>query len=209
LKTQTIHLLKRLSSGIRFSWRRLFFNQEGASQERKWELIEGYRKKLNVRTLVESGTLFGDTVFRFKDRFEKIISIELSEELADKAIKRFEKDSNITILKGDSADVLPKILSSLREPVLFWLDGHYSYEFVRNGEMIRTAKGETETPVGKELDAIIAAKISCVILIDDARIFTGEGDYPSIRSIRRKIASCKQYNKFKVSDDIIQIISKF
>ena len=69
---------------------------------------------------------------------------------ANKAIKRFADDKNVRILQGDSGKELPSLIDGVEEPVLFWLDGHYSSEFFVKDEYIRTAKGEKNTPIEKE-----------------------------------------------------------
>ena len=61
--------------------------------------------------------------------------------------KKFSKLTHINLIKGDSSEKLPEILKSLKEPALFWLDGHYSDEI--------TAKGDLNTPIYNELTAIL------------------------------------------------------
>lgn len=174
----------------------------------KWEVIEHYRKIYEPRVMVETGTFLGDTVDHFKNKFESVISIELSEDLAKKAMKRFANTEGVRIIEGDSSLVLPGILPELNSPVLFWLDGHYSFEFFVNNEFIRTAKGETKTPIEKELDIILQSEIESVILVDDARLFTGKEDYPSIKSVKRKVKKYKVDRMVFVKNDIIHIIPK-
>lgn len=85
-----------------------------------------------------------------KKKYDKIISIELGEDLYNNAKNRFKDDKNVTILKGDSGKVLPTILSDLNHPIIFWLDGHYS--------ALITAKGEIDCPIFEELNAIFQSK---------------------------------------------------
>ena len=112
--------------------------------------ITEYKDKYGYGVLVETGTFMGDMVEAQKKIFQKIFSIELEIDLANKAIKRFHNDKNVTIVQGDSGKVLPKILSDMNEPAIFWLDGHYSAGI--------TAKGEKECPIFEELDAIFNSK---------------------------------------------------
>src|SRR5687768_9533730 len=88
--------------------------------------ITGYQKKYSISTLVETGTYLGDMVEAQKKRFRKIISIELSVDLYEKAKQRFVKDKNVRIVQGDSGEALPGILKEITERAIFWLDGHYS-----------------------------------------------------------------------------------
>ena len=175
---------------------------------KKREVIDYYRELYKPKIMVETGTFFGDTVEAFKNKFEKVISIELSKELAEKASKRFGGDENVTILQGDSSKVLPSLLAEIKSPVLFWLDGHYSSEFFINEVFVRTAKGERNTPIEKELDIIFQSSVKCVILIDDARLFTGQDDYPTIKEIKKKVKEYKIESKVLVNKDIIIITPK-
>jgi hypothetical protein len=177
--------------------------------ELKREILNSYKDKYALKIFVETGTFFGDTVEYFKNSFKKVYSIELAEDLAKKAQKRFEHDRQVEIIQGDSGSLLKGILKDINEPVLFWLDGHYSSEFFIGDEYIRTARTDKDTPVVEELDTILSSPINHVILIDDARGFDGLGDYPSISSIKRKVRKSKgsAYN-YKVENDIIQIYPK-
>ncbi len=172
----------------------------------KRKVIEHYRKIYEPKVMLETGTFFGDTVEYFKNKFESIISIELSSDLATKAIERFRADSNIRIIQGDSSDVLPSLLIDLKVPVLFWLDGHYSSEFFIGDEFIRTAKGDLNTPIEKELDIILRSKIESIILIDDARLFNGKDDYPTLNAIIEKVKGYKDNATVLLEKDIIVII---
>jgi 16S rRNA A1518/A1519 N6-dimethyltransferase RsmA/KsgA/DIM1 with predicted DNA glycosylase/AP lyase activity len=108
--------------------------------EVKKNTLNGYKNKYGLNVLVETGTFMGDTVEYFKDRMKKIISIELAEDLAKRAQKRFENNQNIKIINGDSGKVLKDIVKEINEPILFWLNGHYSSEFFMGDEYIVTVK---------------------------------------------------------------------
>lgn len=110
------------------------------SYEVKKNTLNEYKKKYGLNVLVETGTFMGDTVEYFKDRMKRIISIELAEDLAKRAQKRFENNQNIKIINGDSGKVLKDIVKEINEPILFWLNGHYSSEFLMGDEYIVTVK---------------------------------------------------------------------
>ena len=66
--------------------------------------------------------------------------------------------------------------------------------------------GATETPIEGELKSLLAASApDHVILIDDARMFTGEGDYPPIGELERRVATAKPNLHLSVKDDVIRI----
>jgi len=161
--------------------------------------IKEYKDKYEYEILVETGTYKGAMVEAQKKRFRKIFSVELGVDLFNKAVKRFYNDKNVTIVQGDSGKVLPKILSEINEPALFWLDGHYSAGI--------TSKGEKECPIFEELDAIFSnKKFNHIILIDDARCFIGQGDYPAIAQLTEYIKSKNEKYQIEVKHDIIRFV---
>ena len=114
------------------------------------------------------------------------------------AVKRFEKNPRIKILHGDSGSVLNELLKTISEKALFWLDGHYSEGI--------TAKGEYNTPIINELRSILTHQVDGhVILIDDARCFTGVDDYPTLEALERYVNSFDRGMKFEVEHDLIRI----
>ncbi len=166
--------------------------------KQKQSILNYYRRRFGMETLIETGTYEGDMVFAMRNRFEKIYSIELGNELATRAKQRFSTHQHIKILQGDSSVVLPKILTDINTRALFWLDGHYSGGI--------TAKGSSHTPIISELDAILSRDVKGdVILIDDARCFNGEKDYPTLESIKKFINEKNNTLSIIIKSDIIRI----
>lgn len=165
----------------------------------KQMIIREYQDKHKYTTLLETGTYMGDMVEAQKKRFKKIFSIELDIELFNKATKRFKNDKNVTIVQGDSGKVLPKILSNINEPTIFWLDGHYSAGI--------TAKGAKDCPIFEELEGILNnTNFNHILLIDDARYFVGEGDYPTIESLTEYVKSKNEKYQIEVKHDVIRYV---
>ena len=164
----------------------------------KQTAIAEYRKKYNVDILVETGTFLGDMVEAQKSSFKKVYSVELSEKLFKKAQKRFKNDQQVYLFQGDSSTVLNKIIPELKEPALFWLDGHYSGGI--------TALGHKECPVPEELEAIFKSPHQHLILIDDARLFNGTRSYPTLEEIKALMKSAGKDYSIEVIDDIIRLI---
>ena len=159
--------------------------------------IREYGRKYGCRTLIETGTYLGDMVEAQRRNFDRVYSIELSTDLCNKAVERFKEFPNVSILQGDSGMILPKLMKDVQSPALFWLDGHYSAGF--------TAKGEKDCPIHEELDAIFSSSPHPhILLIDDARLFVGEGDYPTIESLSAFIRSKNPKYRIQVKDDIIR-----
>jgi hypothetical protein len=163
--------------------------------------VKTFAQKYGVRVFIETGTFLGDMVAAVTSDFDRIYSIELSEDLFNQVAKKFAGYNHITILHGDSFQVLPGILRQINVPCLFWLDGHYSSE---NAE-----KGRGKSSIILELKQIYAHPIkNHVILIDDARLFTGKNDYPTIEFLKAFVKSVLPYYEFDIHNDIIRIYKK-
>ncbi len=160
---------------------------------------------------IETGTYMGDTLEVLKSNFDKLISIELSSDLASRASKRFFNEPHISIIHGDSSSQLSEIISSIDKGILFWLDGHYSSEFWVNDEYIITAKGEKHTPILEELRQI-AGHLHInkhVILVDDARLFNGKDDYPDLSFLKTFVKVNFPAHLFSVKNDMIRILPTY
>ena len=121
--------------------------------------IKWTAKRYGLKTFIETGTAYGDTIRSVRKLFKKIYSVELDPHLFYYSWCDFFKYFNITVICGDSPRALKRILKDIDEPCLFWLDAHWS------GGV--TARGKVDTPVIDELKAISKSKYNHVILIDD------------------------------------------
>lgn len=164
----------------------------------KQAVIRKFASDYGLTTLIETGTYLGAMVNAMKNHFKCIISIELDPTLAELACRRFSGRNHVTILQGDSSEVLPQVLVDNDAPSLFWLDGHFSGGI--------TARGNLQTPVMEELSIILdQSRPRHVILIDDARHFTGEKDYPTIEEVEHLVHERYSGYKIEVKNDIIRI----
>lgn len=167
----------------------------------KQKIVKIYANKFLINIFIETGTYLGEMVNATRKIFKKIYSIELDDELYKNAKKKFSKYNHISIIQGDSSKILPTILSKIKQPCLFWLDAHYSGGI--------TAKGEFETPIMQELNYILnSSKYNHVILIDDARLFIGKKDYPTLKELKKLISKKRPNYYFIVKKDIIRIHKK-
>jgi hypothetical protein len=167
----------------------------------KIRTIQEYQLKYGYSILIETGTYMGDMVEAQRKRFKNVISIELGKDLFEKAKMRFKKNKNVILYKGDSGTVLPQILQDIKEPAIFWLDGHYS-EGV-------TARGDKDCPILEELKAILETeKFNHVLLIDDARLFIGQSDYPTIEELNEFIKGENNSYELEIKNDIIRFVVK-
>lgn len=163
----------------------------------KQEVVRGTGHHFGVTTLVETGTFEGRMVEAVARDFSRIFTIELDPRLSAAAAERFRDRPHITVLEGDSGQLLPLVLTRLEEPAVFWLDAHYS-----GGQ---TARGDSDTPIMHELAAIAGHRLyrEHILLLDDAREFSG-GHYPTLESLRDWALS-HGYGTLIVEDDIIRI----
>jgi hypothetical protein len=93
---------------------------------------------------------------------------------------------------------MPELLSGIKEPCLFWLDAHYS------GGV--TGQADSETPIVKEIKSILAhPRSDHVILIDDAREFTGNSNYPTLEELRQILKNSRREWQMTVDADVIRI----
>jgi hypothetical protein len=150
------------------------------------------------RALVETGTFAGDMVEAMKHRFDRIVSIELSRDFHEQAVRRFRGDRNVELVHGDSGVALGPIVARLDRPALFWLDGHYSAG--------ATAKGERETPILEELRQILEAPdLGHVIVVDDARLFGADPAYPTLADLQAFVLAKRPGLAVEVENDSIRI----
>lgn len=174
----------------------------------RMDLLRDIAKAFELDTFIETGTFMGDTSYAASQTFRTVHTIELSKELYQKAVERFQNNPNIHVYNGDSGKVFQELLPQINGKALFWLDGHYS-----EGQ---TAKGDENTPIIKEIKAIKdAGIIDPVILIDDLRFFDTVWDiipegsaargYPSIDSLCSTIREIDKTYKFAVVGDILMV----
>lgn len=164
----------------------------------KQRVLREYAQRYGTRILIETGTFYGDMVEAMKVDFDHIYSVELCAEFYEKARTRFRKDTHIELIFGNSGTELHRIMNSIDQAALFWLDGHYSGE--------STAHGAVTTPIYEELQQIFDADDrGHVIIIDDARCFESDPAYPRIDDLFVFIKSKRSNVVITVQDDIIRI----
>lgn len=163
----------------------------------KIAVVRAAVREWGIRRFIETGTFFGAMTDAIARLGVEVDSIELDPNLYNRARRIFSNRQNIRLHLGDSAVVLPSLLAALEEPALFWLDAHYSGGI--------TARGEVDTPISGELDAILRHRVrGHVLLIDDARCFDGHGGYPHLHRVLEAVVASGEY-RISVSTDIIRV----
>ncbi len=155
-------------------------------------------KHIGAEVAVETGTYRGDTTAFLARHFRETHTIEVVPALADLARDRFTNQPSITVWDGDSSDVLRSLLPQLKGATLFYLDGHDS------GGV--TGKGLKACPVHEELEIIYGSgKNRISVVIDDARLFGTDPDYPTISEVRQWMERLRPVAIVRVEHDAIVI----
>ncbi|MGE5174946.1 MAG: hypothetical protein ACM3JJ_01115 [Hyphomicrobiales bacterium] len=160
----------------------------------KVRTVLDHARRFGIDTLVETGTFEGEMARKCAASFRRVETIELDPGLAAAAARKLARLPNVRVIRGDSAAALAAVVASLEAPAVFWLDAHYSGE--------GTAKGDTETPLLREIAAIATGRArGHVVLVDDARLL-GTGDYPTADALRDALARLDPGGGFEIRDDI-------
>lgn len=168
-------------------------------QETRW-----LKEKINLTTVIEGGTYQGETAKRLSSDFAKVFTIEKSEVMFEEAKKNIGDIQNITQLRGDTRNHLPKLVSE-NDDILFWLDAHWS-----GGD---TYGEQDECPLLQELGIIFGSNMkNYAVLIDDARLFLAPpplphkvNNWPSIKQVTDMVPL--DFDMI-VNDDVIYVVPK-
>jgi hypothetical protein len=162
----------------------------------KQKVVRKYGEKFGLRTLVETGTYYGEMVAAMKNRFDRVYSIEYVPGLAERATRKFARDEHVKIFCGDSRVVMPEVLKLLAGPALFWLDaGYYGWVGIRSNEQRLSA----------ELEMILSHGYPHIILLDDARGLTGRDGIPSVDDVKAYVESTFPRRSVEVQYDIMRV----
>ena len=141
-----------------------------------------YRNAFAGGTWVETGTFLGETTALLAQGSGHVYSLEPASGLYQRAAAKFSSVKNVTIINGPSESEFPNLLPTLKGPINFWLDGHFSAGV--------TFQGELDSPILAELSAIeqnFEHLQPVCVLIDDIRCFDPShpeyASYPSLDSL--------------------------
>lgn len=164
----------------------------------KQKVVREYGERFGLKTLVETGTYYGEMVAAMKKRFDHIYSIEYVPALAERATRKFLHDKQIRIFCGDSHVVMPEVLALLQGPALFWLDaGYYGW--------VGTRTKHNEQRLSAELEMILSHPYPHMILLDDARGLTGRDGIPSVGDVKSYVESKFPQRTVEVKYDIMRM----
>lgn len=129
-----------------------------------------------AKYFIETGTSLGATIFNIYSNFEQCHTIELSEELFQKAVEKAKANNikNINFIWGDSSIKLKELLEKdiFDSSAVFFLDSHFCGEGRDQGPEKDCERGEIDVPLLQELSTIDENyKFPCLIIIDDVSFF--------------------------------------
>jgi hypothetical protein len=133
---------------------------------------EKYQQYNNIKCFIESGTFEGSTIFPLSNFFNQLHTIELYDKYYHNAVSYAKKNkiNNISFHHGDSSEILPKLALEIKEPVVFYLDGHFC------GKKSRAITPKDNFPLFNEINAINDFRdYNDIVIIDDYRLF-GKND---------------------------------
>jgi len=160
-----------------------------------------YARQFGLRTLIETGTYYGEMVAALQSRFDRVDSVESLPELARAAAGKFKRFPHVRIFEGESQLVIPEILESLSAPALFWLDaGYYTWDGLHRNKQ----------RLALELETILGGPIrGHVVLIDDAstlKFRLGDSPEPSnTRELQANLSAAFPARCIEIRDDIVRI----
>jgi hypothetical protein len=112
---------------------------------------------------IETGTYNGDTTFALEPHFNKLYTIEFSEQYYNRTKNRYS-GNKINFILGDSAIVFESLLPNITDKCIFFLDGHWSSS--------DTGHSQKDCPLDEEITHINNFFINdAIIIIDDFRLF--------------------------------------
>ncbi len=173
-------------------------NFEGQVKTYYDNLLQHFQR-FGKRVFVETGTHLGNGLqCALTAGHVKCYTIEIHEYLYRDACQRFAKqilEGTVECFWGDSATVLPDIVSRLEEPAVFWIDAHISGNY---GDQL----AEKNCPIYEELEAIDAGAIRThTLIIDDLACFDKAAhDNIPLKAVQEKIMRINPEYEFEFVD---------
>jgi hypothetical protein len=144
------------------------------------EILENFKEQLNYKnidTFFECGTHNGNNANDFSNVFNKVITVEINNNLYDEALEKYKDNNKISFILGDATTELEKyIKQNPKKRMVILLDDHSEYN----------------SYILKELETIKNnSEVDHIIVIDDIDKL-GQGTYPTKEQIFNLI---KEMNK--------------
>jgi hypothetical protein len=165
----------------------------------KYALVRKVARQFGCRALIETGTYIGDMVQHSLPHFDAIHTIELAPFYYQRASRRFAKRPTVRVYHGDSGEILPSVIASLKSRAVIWLDAHWAGGI--------TAKAALRTPIVAELETL-SRHPEHVVLIDDAHAFSGEDGYPALADMEQVAKRYLPQHTFAIRNNIMELLPR-
>ena len=149
-----------------------------------------------VPLCIETGTHRGWGAEQWSKFFEKVITIELSEELFEFCIKTYDLP-NVKFLQGSSNEILQNIISDITDPYFLFLDAHGSGGDTTYDESV----GRYGSPVIREIQAV-EKNLPQFIIVDDLSDFIQIDSYPNPEKIKEAVSKIGNYSSQTYKRDV-------
>ena len=133
------------------------------------DIFKAHPEYKPIDTFIETGTYRAQSILNMVGLFKNLHTIELSRPLYEKAVKD-HGSKPIHFHFGDSPVVLKKILSGIKESVVFYLDAHAC--------KWGGTSHENPLPLWEELRIIADRGMKDVVVVDDLHAF-GRDKHPN------------------------------
>lgn len=191
-------IIPALGGHVKDFWNLACFRITHPHSWSKFRQLNAVRRRTNADCLVETGTYLGNTSMRCSRHFSKVFTIELDDQLFEKARSYLSTRGNIECIHGDATKELKPILSrdDCKNVVIF-LDGHFSSGV--------TAHGDVPEPACELLEELSQFKEKiCGIVVDDFRLFGVEKDWPTKSELLRSAE--KEFDGYRLSVHLDQLV---
>lgn len=149
-------------------------------------VVSKLRREFRINYFFETGTSKGDATELAAIMFDKVFTCDIDPEAINAAHLRLADYDNVQIKYMPSPDFITLVKRQLDQPIMWWLDAHWSGGPVKPG---------TECPLLSELAAIGGLNGHSVLLIDDANYMTAPppkphnpAQWPTIDQVHAAIA---------------------
>jgi hypothetical protein len=162
--------------------------------EQEVRALLGMLDSLNVDTnkikvFIETGSHRGHGSIFWASIFNKVYSIELSEDLYSYCVSNHNHINNLKFYKGSSPKILENLINEVNEPYFLFLDAHGS-----GGDTTFDPEvGRHGSPVLDEIKSV-RLNIPKFIVIDDYIDFINIPTYPKLNEIEEQVKKIGNYS---------------
>lgn len=146
--------------------------------EERMQEIMGHDAYPECQVAIETGTGWADTTALLAHYFDRVITIELSQELYGFVSRNKRlKSWGVEFIHGDSVVKVPELCRQIEEPCFWYLDAHWC----QGGKFTGRTSAMNPSPLFDELAAIAARKYADVVVVDDVHAFGRNANWDKTR----------------------------